>query len=652
MLSLCKNSSASTICEVNFALVSIKMICVRHLICLAKRQSKGSVIFNKNQTKGFAVKLLAIVLILFVQLIGVISFAHVGVVIYESTGVGKRENDVGHLALVATDLCSNNLRQVRACENGEPRGVVVSRYANLIVGQDIDWMAIPMTDHFLGTDHFLNTPLLVSGAITRMDYIEYWKNHSEALPLLTDETLALAKKKSEKITMGRIVNHYGLGLPVAAATIGQTKNPEAAFVIRTEIDGKELMIPGGRWSELIGVRQRRDSTMFLIDTKPEEEIRLLNNLMKDPNNKSHFQAFENNCSSFVKSQLKVAFPEIQFPSKALDPADLFSVTTPLSIVKGLVGLAKKEHRGYYAIYAPQFAGTRELSTTAKTIAMGTLVPDLNQSRTAFTIKTAITQLNPLITISARAANTLSRPVNVNKEIHESSVVTPRGIAQASNLVGVPADEDMIPNHIDFFVKDPNAKKTSIDREQFREFGTQQCWNQKRADYKLFLSQAKERQFFNIQELSTLNKDGRGKAYPQLLEKEGLTSAVTDGGHVAKLQGQVSGLTRGNILNYNMTSEYSPALALKIMTGVVNYDLVGEAENKRSSREFDADWALFVNVAKDNGFKLGANSQNVAECSAGDTKSHSDIKGDALSFQRQIRGLMLVPLKIIGVNYSN
>ena len=244
-----------------------------------------------NHGVGLHMKINSLFCIVITALVltSVTSMAHVGVVIYESTGAGKREMDTGHTGIISTRLCADGLRKVRRCNSQEVKGVVIGRYANLIVGQNVDWLAVPLNLHFLGSDNYFDAPALVTGPISKENYIQIWKRYRDDLPALSSGQL------NEKLQpLSRIVDN-----------------------------GHEALIPGGRWTEMVGVRQRRDATILLVQTTEEEEINLFNHLLRDTNNKSYFSALANNCADFAKQLLRATFPKIKFPTPVANPADVF-----------------------------------------------------------------------------------------------------------------------------------------------------------------------------------------------------------------------------------------------------------------------------------------------------------------------------------------
>jgi hypothetical protein len=159
------------------------------------------------------------------------------------------------------------------------------------------------------------------------------------------------------------------------------------------------------------------------------------------------------------------------------------------------------------------------------------------------------------------------------------------------------------------------------RERVRVFGTQACWQAKRAQFAALAAQAEEVGVLTRHERSLLLQQGRPFLLPRFYERAGLRAG---GSVVAGVLEQVDYRTRrirpsrsGIRALLASHRRANIEIAFKLVTAAVNYDLSSAPMHRESAQTFDENWLLFLDAARTDGLHAppeGAASQALEVCS--------------------------------------
>ncbi len=556
--------------------------------------------------------------------------AGVGIVVYESKGADARRTSTGHMALIVTDLCAEGVENLRPCAADEPKGAVVTRYANVASGYDNSIFIVPMMDHFYATRNVDAIPVLSSGTTTEAMQMEYWREYLKPyLPPLTKSQYQEMRHKLDSFDAGRTFRR-AITMDYLISLLGPHKKRYETEPIAIIHPVTQEMIPNGRWREAIGVSQTRSSIVVTLPESAEQKEKLLRyvNGTKPP----EFQAMTNNCSDYVAGGLVATFGDegMQLRARALHVADAW-ITSPIAVATDFLNFAKKTAKPLEVELVPMQAGTRRPTAAITSISRGALVPDAGQGKMAFSMKVYFNTLNPLLGLLSFTADQASRFASMQDLVHDHG---------SSNLGPVTR---FLP-----------AKETQGPREQMKLFGSVGCWRAKREEFLRMSQQAVEKGMLSKTEDALLLKLGRPYLLPRFFERKA-TEEGHDGALMAALLPKpalpLPGFVPGRKEVEQMAESAEPGsrnAAYKLMLSVINYDLSSEAVNRRLSTLFDPDWKLYLRVAAKNNIydSHGAGvSESVAECSCrefdtGKAKIDAFQADRSLSnkFAREMRGL--------------
>ena len=544
------------------------------------------------------------------------ALADVGIIVYETKGLDARRTSSGHIALVATNLCAQGIEALRACRDDEPRGAVVNRYATIAPLYTKTMIVLPLQDHLTGTSDRRSVPVATSGGTLEAIQIEYWRNHLRAaLPPLTIAQYEALVAEENRFDAGRTFRRalqFDFIGKLAAPPAKHYPTEPFALIDPTN----QELIPNGRWREAVGALHSRAGIMITAIATPQQEQRLIEflsgSLEVEP-----FHALANNCSDFVKRALVAVFEESspKFRTRAMAVADAW-ITSPISVTTDFVALIKKAKLESTVSYLPILGGTRRHTLGITTLSRGALVPNPGVSKLAFGLKIYINTLNPLLGATALAVDKLSMNVDLPKLVHE------RGSVELSRA----ALDDA-----------PEAKKKMEKlREQFRAFGTKPCWEQKKKAFSALASWAKETNLFDDEEAKQILKTGRPFELARIWERRA-AALGKQGDLVAGIQTCISLECRIPDLEAASSNSWKPAkvpsrdevtqladsrnhddraLAFRLMSVPVNYDLSAPAQKRRLSPEFDLDWKMLLEIARKNGYAVpidGSLSETIADC---------------------------------------
>jgi hypothetical protein len=185
-----------------------------------------------------------------------VASAEVSLVLHESLGEGGSWTRGGHVSLYFSNLCAETPVKVRACREGETKGVHISRYDG-ISEIPYDWVAVPDIPFLYGVENENEIPLVVTKQAEFLLKKRYYDKHLSAF---------LPRKTGEK-------------------------NPLV-----------------GPWTQTLGATNRRQIYMLTFKSTPKDDANVVRRLNSEPN-KSDFDYVRRNCSHFVESLLHEYFPE-------------------------------------------------------------------------------------------------------------------------------------------------------------------------------------------------------------------------------------------------------------------------------------------------------------------------------------------------------
>ncbi|HVJ04745.1 MAG TPA: hypothetical protein VM578_03650 [Candidatus Saccharimonadales bacterium] len=524
--------------------------------------------------------------------------------------------------MVVTDLCAQDIDQVRECVPGEAPGVVITRYANLASGYEKTVFVVPLLDHFAATSNPESLPVLSSGATLKGMQIEYWREHLKAyFPPFSPARYEALRNEQKKFRAGRTVRQLltleFLGNLLAVGKPHGSTEPIALLDPLTQ-----ELIPNGRWREAIGAGQTRDYVIITVPADRRSEMRLVPFIAKSQ--LEHFNVVSNNCSDFVNKGLVAVFGDQMHPrSRWLDEANAW-ITSPLLVATNFVNYSKSANLPISVKSTPIMAGTRWPATGITSISRGALVPSPNQGKIAFGLRIYINVLNPVLGATAYAVTALSRFTDIDKLVRERSAAHEPS-SRDEHLSALPGKMD---------------GPLNPQRERVVHFGTTSCWKEKQAEYAALISQAEHSGALTKTERSLALSQGRPFLLPRLYEKLG-AAHPGEGAFMAGVRsclahecgsGQNLGFmpepidtgqdavvpSRSMIESMSQSAEPSDrAVAFRLMLSVINGDLASEPAKRRNSGTFDEDWQLFLTVSARDGLDLSgsdAASESLAVCS--------------------------------------
>jgi hypothetical protein len=230
--------------------------------------------------------------------------ASIGLVVGEPFGSFGTMMPQGHASVYLDHLCPETPLHLRPCRDGE-LGAVVSRQHDLH-HPDIDWIAMPASVFFYGTENPASAPQFMTKPLATLIRDNY--RHQHLMQVVPDH-----------------VDRHGKIHPP----------------------------PYGDWYESIGAAFDRRLFVYRIDTTPEQDTAILA-LLNDSPNRRRYTLRRANCADFAADVLSVVLPHT-FRRQLL--AD-FDMTTPKSLARtlGRVGAARPElHLQVFEI--PQIPGT-------------------------------------------------------------------------------------------------------------------------------------------------------------------------------------------------------------------------------------------------------------------------------------------------------
>lgn len=537
--------------------------------------------------------------------------ADVGIILYESKGADARRTSTGHIALISTRLCPDGIDRLRACHAGEEAGAVMTRYANVAAGYTGSLFVVPIRDHFTATSDPRRVPTLSSGGTLEAMQLEYWRLHLRPyFPPLSRPQYELMKEKMDRFDAGRTIRR-ALTMEYLVALLGpHKKRYETEPIARIHPVTGEL-IPDGRWRESIGVQHMRASVILTVSTTPEQEQRLI--ALAEDLAPHQFNAMTDNCSDFVSRGLVAVFGEsgLHMRPRAMHVADAW-IMSPIAVATDFVSFAKREKIPMHVELMPMLAGTRRPTAAITSISRGALVPDTSQGKMAFSMKIYFNTLNPVLGLTSFAVDQASRLLNLQELVHS------RGSDELSRLANAALAGEPQPAALQ-------------QREQARVFGTPACWKAKQEQFSRLEGQATELGLISPAERSLMLKAARPFLLPRLYERtaalHGNEGALMAGVQDCTLPGCGTLVQSFFPRQPKAESEASPAgfvagrpevramadsedpqrrvMAFKLMTSVINYDLSTEPILRRTSDGFDADWQLYLDVARKNGLHPAA-----------------------------------------------
>jgi len=210
----------------------------------------------------------------------------------------------GHAAVYLSGVCAETPLLLRPCAPGET-GVVISRYDG--VG-GYDWVAIPLIPYLYAVERPEDVPLFADAKMTAFLRDRYRRKYLEA--------------------------------------------------IAPDIRNGET--PGGNWYELIGSSYDRTIYGFEIETTPEQDLALIQNLNSSPNI-SHFHLVSRNCADFAKDIINFYYPKALHRSVFAD----IGITTPKQMAKMMTKYSARHRELQFSrIVIAQVPGSMSRSTTA------------------------------------------------------------------------------------------------------------------------------------------------------------------------------------------------------------------------------------------------------------------------------------------------
>ena len=210
----------------------------------------------------------------------------------------------GHSAVYLSGVCAETPLILRPCSPGET-GVVISRYDG--IGKH-DWVAIPLIPYLYAVERAEDIPLFADAKMTAFLRDHYRRKYLEAIA-------------------------------------PDVRNGER---------------PGGNWYELVGSSYDRTIYGFEIETTPEQDLALIQELNSYPN-VSHFHTVSRNCADFAKDIINFYYPKALHRSVFSD----VGITTPKQMARMLTKFsARHPEIRFSRVVIAQVPGSMPRSSTA------------------------------------------------------------------------------------------------------------------------------------------------------------------------------------------------------------------------------------------------------------------------------------------------
>lgn len=428
-------------------------------------------------------------------------YGNVGIAIYESKGPDSRKMSAGHIALISTGLCAEGIDQIRECSPGETPGIVIHRYAGLASGYQGTIMVVPLPAHLVASADTRNAPVLSSEGTLEAMQIEYWHDHLQPfLRPLSNEQYQQLRAQAEKFDAGRTFRRI-VGFEYVARLFsgrGDKHHDTESFAL---LDPKtKALVPNGRWREVIGANHQRSMTFVTARTGVDEEKRLIGFLRQF--SAATFNPLSDNCSDFAQAGLLTVFGNsgLRFRPRALEFANAW-ITSPISVASDFSRFIKRTQLPSEVEYLPMLAGTRRPTLPITSLARGTLIPNPQQGKAVFGVKIVFNVINPLLIMTAFGIDEASHFVNLESLVHQQSG---RALSELAGQVAA----------------DRSAKellRPVIRREQMRVFGTPECWERKRREFRSVAAAAVEQGALQPVEAGSMLKSGRPFVLPRIYE---------------------------------------------------------------------------------------------------------------------------------------
>ena len=178
----------------------------------------------------------------------------------------------GHAAVYLSGVCASSPVILRPCALGE-NGIVLSRYRGI---GGYDWIAIPLLPYLYAVERLEDIPLLANKKLVSYLRDQYRRNHLESL----------------------VPDLPGGGTP------------------------------DGDWYELIGASYLRTIYTFEIETRPEQDAKLIL-MLNDRKNRQRWNLVTANCADFARQIISLYYPHSVHRSIIGD----LGVTTPKQLAR-------------------------------------------------------------------------------------------------------------------------------------------------------------------------------------------------------------------------------------------------------------------------------------------------------------------------------
>jgi hypothetical protein len=441
--------------------------------------------------------------------------------------------------------------------------------------------------------------------------IAYWREHLRPyLPPLSPEEY---QKLSHRFDPARTVKGI-LSLESVLGALEPSKNNTRSAVALVDPVTKEL-IPNGNWREAIGAAHVRSSIRITAPATVEQETRLIPFVAKV--NKQPFQALADNCSDFVERGLLTVFGDsgLRFRPRIMMLADAW-VTNPLAVMTDFVSYADRERIPLTIVRAPMIAGTRRPTAPIHSLTRGALVPDPSQGKLLFGAKLVMNAANPLLGVTAYTVDKLSRFADLERLAHE------RGggdLSQISYELRTKGDAS-------------GKKLEAWHREQVKVFGTTSCWKAKEDAFRALAAEAYKTELLSGTERGLLLRRDRPFLLPRWYAH---TAAPASALPFGAGRNEISRMA-------DVPDRESSVKAFRVMLSVINYDLSSEPSHRRSLKDFDQDWTLFLRIAEKNGVSVPpqVSRESLEECSCREFDlgtANRDAFGQSLGFWHELVG---------------
>ena len=233
--------------------------------------------------------------------------AHAGATLFlgEPYGYDGVFAGTGHAAIYLSGVCATSPVVLRRCAPGET-GIVLSRYRG--VG-GLDWIAIPLIPYLYALEKVEDVPLFADKKLVAFLRDCYRRNHLESL-------------------------------------------------VSDRPDG---ITPNGDWYELIGASYLRTIYAFEIETKREQDEKLIA-MLNNRSNRQRWNLVTANCADFVRQILSFYYPHSVHRSIIGD----MGVTTPKQLARSLSSYSRRHPELRLSRYViPQVPGTISRSKRVK-----------------------------------------------------------------------------------------------------------------------------------------------------------------------------------------------------------------------------------------------------------------------------------------------